>query len=148
MRSVRERALALRAAHGLVGSPDDRALDALLAAAGLRVVERCPLVGRLREIYMGGVLAIRAGQPRSWVRWLKAHGLGHHLLHHGNRLYAEGPLYLWEQQEAEAELFAGTLMFGDRGPLCRLGDLAAEARVPTACARSWQGALLLANELT
>jgi hypothetical protein len=144
---AQERGLAVRAAHGLRGPPDDRALDALLAAEGLPVIERCPFGGRLREVYLAGVLGIRAGQPPGWVRWLKCHGLGHHLLHHGNRLYAEGKLYLWRRQEAEAELFAGTLLFGGVGPLRGLDALAREARVPLACARSWQGAILLAHEI-
>jgi hypothetical protein len=81
------------------------------------------------------------------VRWLKCHGLGHHLLHRGNRLYAEGRLYLWRRQEAEAELFAGTLLFGGAGPLRGPLALARAARVPLACARSWQAALLLAHEV-
>jgi hypothetical protein len=145
--SAQQRGLAVRAAHGLGGVPDDRALDALLRAEGLGVHERCPFGGRLREVYLGGVLGIRAGQPAGWVRWLKCHGLGHHLLHRGNRLYAEGKLYLWRRQEAEAELFAGTVLLGDVGPLRGPGALAREARVPLACARSWQAALLLAHEL-
>jgi hypothetical protein len=143
---ARERGLTVRAAHSLFGAPDDRALDALLRAEGLAVVERCPFDGRLREVYLGGVLGIRAGQSTGWVRWLKCHGLGHHLLHHGNRLYAEGKLYLWRLQEAEAELFAGTLLFGAAGPLRGLDTLAREARVPLVCAQSWQAALLLAHE--
>ncbi|HEV8637814.1 MAG TPA: hypothetical protein VG370_26650, partial [Chloroflexota bacterium] len=47
---------------------------------------------------------------------------------------AEGKLYLWRRQEAEAELFAGTLPFGGVGPLRDPETLAREARVPLACA--------------
>ena len=135
LRRARERALALRAARGLDGPPDDARLDALLAAEGLAVVERCPFRGRAREVYVDGVLGIRRGLPPEWVRWLKAHGLAHHLLHHGNHAYADGTFYLWARQEAEAELFAGTLLFGAAGPL-DLAGLAERAGVPPSCARS------------
>jgi hypothetical protein len=43
--AAQERGLAVRAAHGLGGPPDDRALDALLRAEGLAVLERCPSAG-------------------------------------------------------------------------------------------------------
>lgn len=145
LRLARERALALRTAHHLDGPPNDAALDALLAAEGLAVVARCPLHGRAREVYVDGVLGLRRGLPRAWVRWLKAHGLAHHLLHHGNHAYADESLYLWARQELEAELFAGTLLFGAAGPL-DLAGLAEGAGVPAECARSWQTAALTAEQ--
>lgn len=87
------------------------------------------------------MLGIRAGLSAEWTRWLKAHGLAHHLLHHGNHAYADGTFYLWAPQEVEAELFAGTLLFGDASPL-DLRGLAERAHVPAACVASWQAAAL------
>jgi hypothetical protein len=124
-----------------VGSPDDAALDALLADADLSVVEGCPFTGRVREVYAAGLLGIRAGLSSEWVRWLKGHGLGHHLLHRGNHLYAAGGLHLWQRQEIEAELFAGTLLFGPASPI-DVRRLAGTARVPPECVRSWQASVL------
>lgn len=133
----------VRARQGVRGVPDDAELDALLAAEGLDVEEGWPFTGRVREAYSAGVLGIRAGLPSGWVRWLKAHGLGHHLLHHGNHLYATGTLHRWERQEVEAELFAGTLLLADEpAPLFDLGRLAELGRVPPECVRSWQVAYL------
>ena len=148
MQPAQERARRLRSTIRLKGAPDDRALDALLAGSGLAVLERCPLPGPVREVYAAGLLGIRAGLSPEWVRWLKAHGLAHHLLHRGNHLYAEGKLYLWHRQEIEAELFAGELFFADLvGAPLTLDGLAAAARVPLACVHSWQAASVYAHEV-
>ena len=144
---AQERARRLRAAHRLRGPPDDRALAALLAGAGLAVLERCPLPDRVREAYAAGLLGIRTGLAPEWVRWLKAHGLAHRLLHRGNHLHAAGKLHLWHRQEIEAELFAGELFLADLvGTPPTLNDLAAAARVPLACVHSWQAASIDAYE--
>jgi hypothetical protein len=137
----------LNRTHGVDGVPGDAELDALLAAAGLAVVEGCRFTGRVREVYAAGLLGIRAGLAPGWVRWLKAHGLGHHLVHRGNHLYAEGKLHRWRQQEIEAELFAGELFSADlAGTPLTLEGLAAAAGVPVACVRSWQAASIYAHE--
>jgi hypothetical protein len=95
----------------------------------------------VREVDAAGLLGIRAGLAAGWVRWLKAHGLGHHLVHRGNHLYAEGKLHLWHRQEIEAELFAGELFLADLvGTPLTLNELAAAARVPLECVYSWQAA--------
>src|SRR5689334_2413198 len=107
---VRERARAVRAAHGLQEVVTDDDLARVLAGEELEVVEGCPFKGRVREIYFQGTLGLRAGLPPAWGRWLRCHGLGHHLLHKGNHLYVRDGLYLWQRQEIEAELFAGTLL--------------------------------------
>lgn len=81
----------------------------MIAAAGLVVVEGCPFRGPAQEVNAHGLLGIARGLPRLRVRWLKAHGLGHHVLpHRGNHTYAAHKMYLWVQQELEAELFART----------------------------------------
>jgi hypothetical protein len=148
MLSARERAHALRAAHGLDGAPTDRQLDAILASTGLAVEADWPFTGRVREVYAAGRLGIRADLSRDWVRWLKGHGLGHHLLHSGNHLYVRDGLYLWQRQELEAELFAGTLLLAGAAVSCRsLDELARRAEVPLSCVHTWQAASLLAEEL-
>ena len=138
---ARQRALAVRASRRVVGGPDDATLDGLLADADLTVVEGCPFTGRVREVYAAGLLGIRAGTSPEWTRWLKGHGLGHHLLHRGNHLYSAGGLHLWQRQEIEAELFAGTLFFGPASPL-DISALAEMAAVPRECVRSWQASFL------
>jgi hypothetical protein len=142
---ARRLALDLRARHRIEGPPSEAELAATLSAAGLRVVHGCPFVGQVREVYADGLLGLRAGLAAGWVRWLKAHGLGHHLLHRGNHLFAANGLYLWQQQELEAELFAGTLLLGPVTPL-DLSGLADAAAVPPECIRAWQAASLLVRE--
>jgi hypothetical protein len=97
-------------------------------------------------VYADGVLGLAAGLSREWARWLKAHGLAHHLLHRGDHAYARAGLYLCQQQELEAELFAGTLVLGAVSSPAGLPALAAAARVPLACVHSWPAALALAHE--
>lgn len=139
MGPARELALAFRERHGLKGAPTDRQIDRLLRAAGLEVERRWPFVGRVREVYAAGTLAIGRGQPPEWVRWLKCHGLGHHLLHRGNHLYAGDGIHMWQQQEIEAEMFAGTILLeGVEGAGPSLRRLAELARVPIECVHSWQ----------
>ncbi|HEV8633166.1 MAG TPA: hypothetical protein VG370_02830 [Chloroflexota bacterium] len=122
----------LNRTHGVDGVPSDAELDAMLAATGLAVVEGCRFTGRVREVYAAGLLGIRAGLPAGWVRWLKAHGLGHHLLHRGNHLYRRGRLHLWQRHEVEAELFAGGLLFPDgAGGRPTLHEVATGLRVAT-----------------
>jgi hypothetical protein len=147
MQWVVERAARVRALHGVRGVPDDAHLDALLAAEGLDVEEGWVFTGRVREAYSAGMLGIRAGLSSEWVRWLKAHGLAHHLLHRGNHLYAEGTFHLWQRHEVEAELFAGTLLLADAPPpVFNLPRLAELGRVPLECVRSWQVAYLVLQE--
>ena len=148
MWTARDRALALRAAHGVGGVPSDAQLDRILAAEGLTVEVDWPFGGRVREVYSAGLLGIRAGLPRGWVRWLKGHGLGHHLLHRGNHLYARDGLHLWQRQELEAELFAGALLLPEP-PLApaTFPELADHAEVPVECIHAWQAATALAVEV-
>ena len=45
--------------------------------------------GRVREAIMEGVIGIDMRLPQSWVRWLTAHAVGHHLLHTGTSFYLD-----------------------------------------------------------
>jgi len=96
---------------GLSGLLTDRGLSALLAATGMHVVEGCPFAGRVREVYVAGVLGLGSQLTPAATRWLTCHGLGHHLLHQGNHLCTDARVF--RQQDAEAEAFASALIFGD-----------------------------------
>lgn len=141
------RACAACATYGCETVLSDDGLDRLLAASGLRVIEGCPFNGRVREVYVNGLLGIRAGLSPEWARWLKLHGLGHHLLHRGNHLYVSNGLHLWQEQELEAELFAGAVLLGPViGQTPSLPRLASVAKVPLECVLSWQAGVLHAHE--
>jgi hypothetical protein len=133
---VARRGLEAREMLGLRGVLTDAEVRVALAAAGLRVLEGCPFVGRVHDVYVAGVVGIREGLSPGWVRWLKCHGLGHHLLHPTDRLYEHHEL--WLRREAEAELFAGVLLFGEvPGPTLDAAALAAAADVEVECVRRW-----------
>jgi hypothetical protein len=148
MWEAERRAVRLRAVYGVAGPIDDRDLDAIVAAAGLVVEGGWPFVGRVREVYAVGRLGIRRGLSPEWVRWLKGHGLGHHLLHRGNHLYVRGGLHIWRRHEVEAELFAGTLLLPSVvDPGVGFTELGRRARVPAECVLSWQAALACAHQV-
>lgn len=146
MTRARQAAMELRRRHGIDGLMDEELLDRVAGAERLEIEEGWPLRGRVREVYCAGMLAIRGGLEAGWVFWLKAHGLGHHLLHRGNHLYVRDGLHLWQRHEMEAELFAGTLLLGAARPLTDLAMLSATAGVPRECVLSWQTACLLVDE--
>lgn len=90
-------------------------LRRLVEALGLEVVT-FPLRGRLQEVIIDGVVAVRRDMPRPWFRWYVSHALGHHLLHVGSGFYLES--WQWvnvAQAEREAEVFAAWLLAGPEG---------------------------------
>ena len=61
-------------------------LAPVLATLGLETVD-WRFRGRLREVVMERVIGVDMRLPEPWVRWLTAHGVGHHLLHTGTSFY-------------------------------------------------------------
>lgn len=116
MDGARTAALRLRSGYwfGRGGSPALTDLLQVAADLGVAVDVDWPLPGRVRSIYGYGAIALQAGLPRMWQRWCLAHEIGHHLLHHPrNHLYlARRDRVGHARQEAQAETFAGFLLFG------------------------------------
>ncbi len=112
----------------------ESALDEALAAEGFQVIET-PADLPVREFRRGKVIGIRADQPSSWRVWLKAHALGHCLLHRGDQDQFSNQVLL-RKQEREADLFAGWLLIGDLW--CEsVWELAEERGVPVECVERW-----------
>ncbi len=104
----RGRALARELEQELAVPPLD--LAPLLRKLGLETVP-WRFGGRIREVVMDGVIGIDERLPESWVRWLTAHAIGHHLLHTGTSLYLES--WQWvdrSKAERQAEEFAAGLL--------------------------------------
>ena len=88
-------------------------LALVLAWLGLETVD-WRFRGRLREITMDGIIAVDMRLPEPWVRWLTAHGVGHHLLHTGSSFYLDS--WQWVncgKAERQAEEFAAGLLVPD-----------------------------------
>lgn len=135
----REVALELRAQHGIRDILSDGDLDELMGELGVTVEERRFRSG-VSELIVDDVVVLDTRLAHSWRRWLKAHALGHHLLHSGNQL--EMSLLVQGHWERQVEEFAGWLIFGtlpfsvssgnvDAGMLAEWGD------VPVECVRRW-----------
>lgn len=141
MESLRgqEVALTLRSQHGIRGILGDCSLDDIMSGAGLSVEQRTFRSG-LAEVVVDQTVVLGSGLTHPWQRWLKAHALGHNLLHAGNQV--EMPALMAGQQERQAEEFAGWLIFG---PLpfglreCTIDAriLAEWGEVPVECVRHW-----------
>ena len=135
----RELALALRSQHGIRGILSDADLDDLMTELGVIVEERRFKSG-VSELIVNDVVVLGTGLARSWRRWLKAHALGHHLLHSGNQL--ELPLLVQGHWERQVDEFAGWLIFGAlpfsvSAGTVDAGILAEWADVPVECVRRW-----------
>ncbi len=95
------------AAKRASASPADPA--AVAAALGVEVVH-WPFSGRILEVVLEGVVALRQGLPPAWERWLIAHALGHHLLHTGAAFHLDGWRWVGRfKAERQAEEFAAGL---------------------------------------
>lgn len=103
---AQQRALEVRAKSKLGDNISDDELERLLKRHRLSVCFY-PFAGRVVEIWHGNVLALKTGQTRAWERWLMGHGLGHHLLHRGNRFLL--PTLSLAKMERQADVFAGWL---------------------------------------
>lgn len=138
-------ACAIRERYGLTGVPSDDDLARVCAAEQLVVMQAPELVGRVREVLIGSVLALARGLDRRERRWLIAHGLGHWLMHEpGGYVDVPDRDATRERQEWQAELFAGWLLCcdGPIPPIDRItrdgvAGLAEYAEVPDAAALRW-----------
>lgn len=120
--------------HTLRHPITEEALDAALIAEELRVID-VPTGLPLEEFRKGKTIGIRADQPASWRLWLKAHALGHYLLHRGDQFNDCDEVRL-ARQEREADLFAGWLLIGD--VWCEsVWELAEERGIPVECVQRW-----------
>ena len=144
-------AMGVRRRYELVGPPTDDDLDRVCRGVGLKVELDAPeLVGRVKEMVIGNHLCIARGVHRRERRWLLAHGLGHWLMHEpGGHFFVQDRGILHDQQEWQAEQFAGWLMLAESSipPLGRIqhegvAGLADWAEVPYRAAHAWVGMVL------
>ncbi len=102
-----ERGRALAASHA-IDPPAD--LGPVVRGLGLEVV-RWRFAGRVREIVVDGVIGVDDRLSEPWLRWLTAHGIGHHLLHTGTCFYLESWQWVGRvKAERQAEEFAAGLL--------------------------------------
>lgn len=137
---ARDRAEELRGLYQVDGAMNASTLDRLLKHLQSEVFTLSNLPGPLRDLYAEPLLYIRRGQGQPWEKWIKAHVIGHRLLHVGNQL--EMPATFIDYQECQAEEFAGWLLWGDpaklRGGLTvTTRNVAEVAAVPVECVEKW-----------
>lgn len=117
MRDAIRRGLDLRREHGLRGVATEDEIDAIMAAAGLRVWT-FPFQGRLRGMIVRRDVYVRRGMGRRERTWTKVHELAHHLLHESVPVatYLREPgrrgVSCGGRMEREADAFAGAVMAG------------------------------------
>jgi hypothetical protein len=123
---------------------DEDSLDDALKAEGLSITE-APVTLPMREFRQGKVIGIRIDQPSRWRLWLKAHALGHYLMHRGDQdKFADGVVV--DKQEHQADLFAGYLLIGSCWTGESMGDIASNRGVPHECVERWLEMARSANE--
>jgi hypothetical protein len=108
------RGLHLRSEFGITGISSEDEVDAVLGAHGIEVGPPMPFRGRIRGVLLGDMIYLRGSLERGERTVVKAHELGHHLLHETSAFYMNTPLHvgLGSRQEREAHLFAGALVLG------------------------------------
>jgi len=85
-------------------------LDGLLTSLDIEVLE-VPLKGRLKEIFFGDHIVLKAGLSPLEKRELTAHALGHHFMHAGSHYAAAKKIYTFSNyHEKQAEVFAAYLL--------------------------------------
>jgi hypothetical protein len=87
-------------------------LKVLVHELGLEVVT-FPFCGRIEEVIIGRVIAVRSDLSRPWFRWYVAHAIGHHVLHVGSSFHLDP--WQWvnhAKAERQAEEFAAWLLGG------------------------------------
>jgi hypothetical protein len=120
--------------HNLPWPVTEAALDAALEAEGLTVVD-APETLPVREFRRGKVIGIRVDQDRRWRFWLKAHALGHYLLHRGDQDEYSDQVILSKQERQADEFAACLLLDGALGYDARA--VAARVGVPVECVARW-----------
>lgn len=148
MQTARDAALAIWRQGRFTVPVSTTALRRLLRQYGLRV---CPFpMDSLHEVILGDRLYLSAALACCERRWVKAHALGHRLLHSGNQFWLEcqsRDAWHGSHQERQAETFAGYLLLGDLAWVARRGclerwQIAEEAGVPEYRLAEWIGLVL------
>lgn len=120
MHSVIRLAQAVRETYDIQGLATEPEVDLALRGQGLRIVEDADLPVRVRgALYVVGeddlpVCLVRKGLSTGYRCAVKAHELGHFLLHPAEGLfYGESARELVrDRREHEAQVFAGALLIG------------------------------------
>ena len=107
-------ALALRDRHKIRGLATEADIDRVIDSFGIERAPDQPLVGRIRGMLLGGALVLNRSLTEGWRRAVKAHELGHYLLHRGSHFYISesNARMVLKQAEREAHVFAGALLLG------------------------------------
>lgn len=105
---------AVRLSHGISGVASEEDVDRVIEAHGITVHERHPFVGRVKGLLIDDHIFIRSGLRSGERAAIKAHELGHFVLHDGNGLYLKMPKHrlIGHRRERQAQLFAGALILG------------------------------------
>lgn len=93
--------------YGLRAPLCESDLDTLIARLGCRLVD-APASLAVPEFCWGHFIGVRRGERAYRRTWLKAHALGHYLLHAGDQAALSEVVVA--QQEHQAEVFAGSLL--------------------------------------
>jgi hypothetical protein len=133
----RQHALQFAVRYRLRSPVSEPALDRALVRRRIDVIET-PADFIFPEFRCGRVIAIRADVPAPWRLWLKAHALGHYLMHRGDQIL-DAHLIDVPKQERQAEEFAGWLLLGGTWRLMPPWELAEYHDLPEECIRKWLG---------
>ncbi|MHB1131759.1 MAG: ImmA/IrrE family metallo-endopeptidase [Chloroflexota bacterium] len=99
-----------------------------------------PIELEVREFRRARIIGIRCDQSPPWRFWLKAHGLGHVLMHRGEQAYMEQATLA--KQEYQAEAFAGWLLLGETWQSMAAWELAEYHGLPEERIRNWLGMIV------
>jgi hypothetical protein len=125
----------IRRYYGLRAIVSETALDGVLKNEGLKVI-KLPAEFPIPEFLRGHTIGIRSDQSTSWRKWLKAHALGHYLLHRGNQLTSADDVII-AKQERQADLFAGWLLLAHAWQGETPDEIAEKCGVPVERAQWW-----------
>ena len=135
MSFAEDRARELREQFELGEVVENVDLEAICAVFDIDLAFGEDLPAELPELYVDGRIALRKGLSEEEERWYIVHGLGHHVLHRGNRFHAD--TFVLAKKEREAELFAGHLLLGSSWPFHTPYDLAAMHTLPQTLIERW-----------
>lgn len=105
---------AMRLHHNILGVASEEDVDRAIAGHGLTLHERYPFVGRVRGAIIDDHVFIADGLCGGERIAVKAHELGHYVLHEGNGFYLQMPMHriIGLRRDRQAQLFAGALILG------------------------------------
>ena len=135
MSVAHDAALSFARSHQLPCPITESALDAALGSLGISVI-RAPSDLPVREFRRGHIIGIRADQCPPWRLWLKAHALGHFLLHRGDQQCYRDRVIV-SKQEQQAEAFAGWLLLGQSWATMAPMELAEYCGLPQERVERW-----------